>query len=234
MEPAPDRCFWCGAPDPPEGSRDHVFPKNLFLPPRPEGLITVPACKDHNGVFSQDEEYFRDFVLASSYSHPEGRRLWDTRTRSALAKKPAYRARIAAELRKFEIRTAGGVFLGTIDALIADAPRINAVIRKMVRGLYYHLYAEPLGPVSFTIEQVRPDRSLPPAAIGVLRGLPGRTDIGHVVYRFARAPDMPEAVAGWLAFFGRVGFFVIGVPGEHDDRLDLPPRRRRRALWLPS
>lgn len=227
-----DRCFWCGASDPPE--KDHVFPKSLFFPPRPENLITVPACETHNRMFSLEEEYFREFVLASSYSHPEARQLWETRTRSALSRKPAYRAMLAAQIRKLEIRTAGGVFLGTLDALIADAPRINAMLRKIVRGIYYHLYNEPLGPISLTVEQVRPDRSLPPGAIAVLRGLPSRSEVGHVVYRFAQAPDMPGAVAGWITFFGHVAFFVIGVPSELDDRLDVPRGRwRHRRLWLP-
>jgi hypothetical protein len=227
---AQDRCFWCGADNP--GERDHVFPESLFLEPRPS-LITVPACGLHNRVFSLDEEYFREFVLASSYSHPEARVLWQTKTRSALRRKPSYRAMLAAQLRRLEMRTAGGIYLGVLDALIADAVRINNVVRKIVRGLYYHHYKEPLGPADWTIDQVRADRPLPPAAVALVRGMPQAIDVGHVRYRFARAPDEPGAVAGAVRFFGRVFFVLIGVPSERDDRLDLPTRTRRGRLWLP-
>lgn len=227
-----NRCFWCGVADPPE--RDHVFPENLFARPRP-ALMTVPACALHNRVFSLDEEYFRDFVLGSSYSHPEAKVLWQTKTRSALRRKPSYRAMLAAQLRKLEMRTARGVFLGFLDALIADPSRINSVLRKIGRGLYYHHYSEPLGPAKWTIDQVRADRRLPPAAIEFVRSLPPAINIGHVRYRFARAPDEPGALGGAVRFFDRVLFIVLGIPSESDDRHDVPSRRgRKRRLWLPE
>lgn len=228
----PERCYWCGAHDP--ADYDHVFPRNLFAQPRPSALITVPACRPHNRIFSLDEEYFRDFVLSSSYGHPEARRLWNTTTRRALRSKPSYRAMLSAQIRRLEIKTKGGVFLGIVDALIGDAPRINRVLRKMTRGLYYDTYSEPLGPISLTVDQVRFDRPLLPAAVAIVRGLPPRIEVGHVKYQFARSPDEPGAVAGWLTFFDRVRFIVIGMPSEHDDRLVVPRGRRRSGgLWLP-
>ncbi len=228
-----DRCYWCGEPDPAE--RDHVFPKGLFAEPRPSDLTTVPACVAHNRLFSFDEEYFRDFVLASSHSHPEARKLWETKTRRALSRKPAYRAMLAAQIRRLEVRTVGGIFLGPLDALFADSGRINQVLRKMTRGLYYHEYSAPLGPISLTIDQVRPDRQPPSEVAALVHGLPPPTRVGHVWYRFARASDEPAAVAGMIAFFHRVAFIVIGMPSAHDDRVDLPRGRRRSgALWLPE
>jgi hypothetical protein len=227
---ANERCYWCGVDGPSE--RDHVFPASLFLEPRPT-LITVPACKLHNRVFSLDEEYFRDFILASSYSHPEAKLLWQTKTRSTLRRKPSYRAMLAAQLRKLGMKTAGGVFLGFLDALIADPSRINSVLRKMARGLYYHQHSEPLGPVEWTIDQVRADRPLPPAAIELVRSLPPPIDVGHIRYRFGRPPDELGALGAAIRFFDRVLFIIIGIPSEHDDRGNVPTSLRRRGLWLP-
>jgi hypothetical protein len=224
------RCFWCGADDPSE--QDHVFPASLFIEPRP-ALITVPACNLHNRVFSLDEEYFRDFILASSYSHLEAKLLWQTKTRSTLRRKPSYRAMLAAQLRKLEMKTAGGVFLGFLDALIADPSRINSVLRKMARGLYYHHQGEPLGPVEWTIHQARADRPLPPAAVELVRSLSAPIDVGHIRYRFGRPRDERGALGAAIRFFDRVLFIIIGIPSEQDDRLDLPKPLRRRGLWLP-
>jgi hypothetical protein len=210
-----------------------VFPKGLFEEPRPSTLITVPACQPHNRLFSLDEEYFRDFALASSYSHPEGRRLWE-KTRRTLRRKPAYRAMLAAQLRRMELRTGRGVFLGWLDALVADPARIERVLRKMTRGLYWHEYSEPLGPVSLTVHQVRPGSRTPDIVASIAHGLPPAAHVGHVAYRFGRDPATPGTVAAFVTFFGKVGFVLIALPSEHDDRLDLPRGRRRwRGLWLP-
>ena len=99
------KCYWCGAPSATEV--DHVFSANLFLKPRPSNLITVPACSAHNRMFSLDEEYFRDFILGSSYAHPEARKIWQTKTRRTLHKKPSYRAMLAAQLRRVELELQG-------------------------------------------------------------------------------------------------------------------------------
>jgi hypothetical protein len=106
------RCYWCGSSDP--RGRDHVFPANLFASPRPGNLITVPACDLHNRVFSRDEEYFRDFILSGSYSQPEARRLWDEKTVSAIRRKPSYRALLAGQLQRLELRTPAGLWSSAV------------------------------------------------------------------------------------------------------------------------
>jgi hypothetical protein len=180
------------------------------------------------------EEYFRDFVVGSSYSHPEARRLWQTKTRLTIGRKPSYRAMLAGQIRRLELRTARGVFLGVLDVLLGDITRVKYVLRKVARGLYYHHYAEPLGPMALTIDQVRPDRPPPPAVISVMQSLPPAVSVGHIRYRFTRTPDEPGAMAGAVLFFDRVLFVFIGVPSDEDDRRDIPRGRARRGrIWLP-
>lgn len=51
------RCVFCGERCKP--TSDHVPPKALFPKPRPQDLITVPACEKCNGSASEDDAEFK-------------------------------------------------------------------------------------------------------------------------------------------------------------------------------
>lgn len=224
-----DICYWCAGG--PATERDHVFQSSLFAKPRPP-LITVPACSQHNRLFSLDEEYFRDFILSGSYTHPEGQRLWSHKTRPTLRLKPSYRAMLARSIRKVEVRTAAGFFLGTLDQVVGDAARIDRVLRKTIRGLYYHLYKEALGPVSFTVRQVFRVSDVPDELRRLIRGLRNQGRVGHVRYWFGRAADEHGVTLGMIGYFDRSAFILIGEPSDRDDRI-LVPHGRTRGFWIP-
>lgn len=227
------RCYWCGTSDP--RGRDHVFPASLFASPRPANLITVPACDLHNGVFSRHEEYFRDFILSGSYGHPEARRLWNEKTVSAIRRKPSYRALLAGQLQRLELRTPAGLSLGALVSLAGDRERVRMVLRKIVRGLFYHHAGEPMGPMRLVYDQGRGDRPPPESVADVVRALP-RFDVGHVRYWYGGAAENPVVVMGAVSFFSRM-MFVFGTrPDAIDDRTDLPRERRRGGggIWLPE
>lgn len=230
-KPQEDRCYWCGSTDP--DGRDHVFPASLFVSPRPANLITVPACDLHNAVFSRDEEYFRDFILSGCYSHPEARRLWKEKTVSAIRRKPSYRALLAGQLQRLELRTPAGLSLGALVSLAGDRERIRTVLRKIV--LFYHHIGEPLGPVRVFFDQVRGDRPPPDSVADVVRALP-RFDLGHVRYWYGGAAEDPAVLMGAVSFFSRMMFVFGARPDARDDRTDLPRERRRGGggLWLPE
>lgn len=228
-----NRCYWCGHDDP--TGHDHVFPRSLFAPPRPANLITVPACDCHNGVFSRDEEYFRDFILSGSYGHPEARRLWREKTVGSIRRKPSYRALLAGQLQRLEFRTPAGLSLGSLVSLTGDRERLRTVLRKIARGLFYHHSGEPMGPMRLVFDQVRGDRRPPDSVADVVRTLP-TYDVGHVRYWYGGAAENPAVAMGAVSFFARM-MFVFGTrPDAIDDRADLPRDRRRSAggLWLPE
>ncbi len=52
-------CVFCGVRD--GTTKDHVPPKGMFPPPRPN-LITVPACVTCNGGASEIDERFRTML----------------------------------------------------------------------------------------------------------------------------------------------------------------------------
>lgn len=148
------RCFWCGSVA--TDTADHVFPRCLFPAPMPDDVvpITVPACSIHNGAFSKHEEYFRDFLLGSSYAHPDARRIWDEKTVRALRRSPKYRSMLARDVHDVEVKSASGVFLGEVSVLTADMYRINLVLRKIVSGLYYNDLGQVLGFPRMGVHQI--------------------------------------------------------------------------------
>jgi hypothetical protein len=78
-------CYLCGAP---ATTRDHIPPRGLFPQPRPNNLITVPACRSCNHDRSLDDEYFRDVVAAGSNDSPQSLNLLYQRIIPRLRKKP--------------------------------------------------------------------------------------------------------------------------------------------------
>ncbi len=228
-------CFWCGGP-PAEGTRDHVFPRNLFLPSL-ENPITVPACDEHNRPFSFDEEYFRDFIVGGSWRHPEARRIWDEKSRHAFRRSRRYAAQTMSQVTQHEVRSPLGLFLGPLYVATPDSARIQLVFRKIIRGLYCHHFDEKrtLGPIELRLWQISPLTPLPPEGVrDALLRVPMRS-LGHVQYRFLTVPDLEpdlgaEAIAMVSFFDRRMGFVLSASTSQHDDRLVV---HRRPLMWVP-
>lgn len=141
---APQTCVYCTGV---ATTRDHVPPRNLFIPPRPQ-LITVPACEICNGSISAIEDEFRVFVSVKiGPDTPEWLEFWEEGGRRAVHQN----ARLKRE------------FLSGMSLMARSPygygwtykwPRENhdKVIEKITRGLYYHHFHEILATaVSFEI-----------------------------------------------------------------------------------
>jgi hypothetical protein len=128
-----ESCYICGRPD--ARTRDHIFPEQLFEPPRPQ-LLTAPACESCQRQLQPDEDYFRIFVASGAYGDPVGQRMWDGPIARSFDRRPAIRARLASAITSQELHSPGGVYLGELTGLLGERDRIASVLRKMVRGLY--------------------------------------------------------------------------------------------------
>jgi hypothetical protein len=64
--------------------------------------------------------------------------------RRSFDRNPAFRVRLAAEIRREDIHSRSGVYLGSLDTFRADPQRINRVLEKHVRGLAYCHYGDYL------------------------------------------------------------------------------------------
>lgn len=198
-------CYLCGGPD--ADTNDHVFPKSLFPKPRPT-LLTAPACRNCNQSLSLDEEYFRAFVLASTYPHPQAKKLWIGPLRRSLTRTPKFKQMLASQLRSYEAHTSDGRHLGRVDAFFGETNRIDRVLEKMVRGLYLRHVGDAISrDVVFQHSQVtlsNCDR-VPWDLIDPMPTIP----VGDcVVYRFGIAEDDPRHSMWVLLFYERSCFIV--------------------------
>ena len=136
-------------------TREHVPPKNLFLPPRPRNTITVPVCEPCNHGYHLDDEYFRVFVAALAEPRTRLWRLWKGKVvGSSFARSGGLRGRLNADHalllgqhRQDPIRGPAGDLV-TDDLLPRlqpfDASRVNGVVEKIVRCLHFFLFGGSL------------------------------------------------------------------------------------------
>jgi len=101
-------------------------------------LLTVPACKVCNNAFAKDEEYFRLFLTAHWMPSPAARTVWEQKVRPSFERGwDGLRKRAVANMREIHLPSSEG-FVRT-GMLKGDAPRMDRVAEKIVRGLYYHV-----------------------------------------------------------------------------------------------
>jgi hypothetical protein len=125
-----------------ELSRDHVPPKALFPEARRDDLITVPSCDKCNQATAKDEEY----VLALLNFGPggdslEGQKL-KARIDRAYARGTGLVRKMRSSLRVAYEKTPDGILPRR--AVVTDMESVDRVLDKIVRGLYYFEYRQPL------------------------------------------------------------------------------------------
>lgn len=213
-------CYICGATGI-KLTKDHIFPKGLFPPPLPQGMLTAPACEECQQRLQPDEEYFRTFVAAGSYSNETAKELWDGKIKRSFDNSPGFRQSFANAISTMEWKSPGGVILGDIVGLEGNQERIGNVLRKIVRGVFYLDSGRKVMPfdVKFNFSQVSPmTPPLPEPVREILAGIPLRT-VGNVVkYRFELFPQDPRMIVSGFAFY-RALFAVRTWPED----VELPP-----------
>ncbi len=133
-------CIYCGKIK--EITKDHVPPKGLFPEPRPSDLITVPSCVECNKETEKDEDYFRaTFMFSNAGISPAGKKLWEKLDKMD-KKNLGLRRKIAQDIKHVNLVTPSGLFIRRQTASFPDSVRIENVVRKIVKGLYYHEYNE--------------------------------------------------------------------------------------------
>lgn len=144
-------CFNCGVRE--ANTLDHVISKTLIPEPRPNNLITVPACEECNRGFSRDEEYFRDRLSAAiggdQFDAPA---TWDKAWKSMQhSKARGKKIGMFRDILKLPapVKTKDGA---SDMGVIMNKQRVDRVVEKMVRGFYFHLFRQPLGDVEFIID----------------------------------------------------------------------------------
>lgn len=136
-------CTYCGKK--PGTTKDHVIPKSLFPKPRPNDLVTVKCCKDCNKKFKQDEDIFVAWInFGPGGATKKGQSLWDQKLYRTYKKDYGVRKIIANSFKCINLIAPSGIYLGKRLAISIDSKRLNNVLKKIIRGLFWLEYKERL------------------------------------------------------------------------------------------
>lgn len=194
-------CVICGVNE--ATTSDHLPPKSIFPKPRPENLITVPSCADCNNNASSLDEAFRlylalhvgdlDDETTAAYFH-EALRTYKHNKK--------LQHEILGSAQPMDFITPGGVYLGQGMKLLWNSKAHDAVIERIVRGLYFHHFGEILpsdthvSPKWFN----RPDEKFLQTMSGLKKEVVGNNQF---VYLYGRFEEHPSASVWCFEFYGR-------------------------------
>jgi hypothetical protein len=140
-------CYLCGIR--PATTNDHIPPKNLFPTPRPNNLITVPACRQCNLSASKDDEYFRLNLCMSDKvgDNHNAKSNRETIFRSLHRPKATkFTNSFLSNIHAVQLKSQAGLYLKRTLAFNVNITRIHRVVEKTVRGLFYHETEQGLHP----------------------------------------------------------------------------------------
>lgn len=217
-------CIYCGVAR--ADTSDHIPPKCLFAEPRPSNLYTVPCCAACNTSFALHDEYFRT-AMAFRWDvsdHPAAVGVVDKALRST-ARSSGFRELFVHALEDAPIVTHGGVYVEEGGRFQADMSRINIVLERIVRGLYYKKVGSPLAASHrvLTIVDEIAEQSDAQLRNEILRTWAPYTQgepevFGNETFLFFWCLDNATNRTGWLlVFFSRVIFFAVTMAPEHPD-----------------
>lgn len=209
-------CYICGSAE--GDTRDHVFPKGLWPPPRPADLPTAPACLDCQRAHALDEEYFRTIVAGGAYANETARNLWDGKIKRSFDRSPGLRERLRQSIRQMDVTTPAGIILGRAEGWEGDRDRIGRVLKKIVRGLFYLERGDLLADdVAWIHQQVSPlTERVPEVSMEIIQQLPLRKVGDVVTYKFGFPAEEPNLTLTWVAFYERTMFLTATVPAESE------------------
>jgi hypothetical protein len=122
--------------------KDHIPPKNLFALADRINLLRIPACEECNSQYSKDDEYFKRILLMSAKIENETPSIIELRehlTRSFNnPKQSKFNIRFAKSISIKNIFTSSGLYLGREPVYFADYDRLNKILDKIIRGLFYY------------------------------------------------------------------------------------------------
>lgn len=198
-------------------TQDHVVPEGLFDVAPPGGYIKVPACEPCNNGHSRDEEYFLVAILGeATLTSAAANRVLDRlaedhrtgrRRRTGLAR--ALRSRV----RPAEIYTPAGIYVATGGTIALDTPRINRVLTKMVRGLYFYEFGCPLPQDATVFVEIKPQGEhlqWPPVQAALAAPAKALADVFS--YRVWVLPERATCTSWALGFYDAV--LAIAITGQ--------------------
>lgn len=189
-------CAICGVN--PATTKDHVPPKNLFPKPRPQDLITVPACACCNNGSSVEDEDFRTYLsLLIGKQTDLMERLW-LQSKKSLDRRTQTRTSFLESIKS--LGATHQTNLGERIAFEIPARVYTIVFERVVRGLYYHHFGEILGKT--VAISVAPLKGIDDNSFKLIENWPTYSIGGNAfVYKISRASDSPKSTAWVLQLY---------------------------------
>jgi len=209
-------CVYCG--ERLKETDDHVPPKSFYPQPRPSDLITVPSCLRCNQDPGKDEEFFlATFMFSYAGISDAGKRLWAEKLHRMYEKNLGLKKKIVEHLQHAEIVTPAGLFLGRSMAIKTDELRFERVVNKIIRGLYYFEYKEPLPAATKVMTLFLSEKKRFEAAKNFAAELkPGSKKWkGIFEYKFNRVATSLSESMWLLLFWDFATFWTISFDEDH-------------------
>ncbi len=221
-------CVYCGKVAP--ITDDHIPPRNLFSKPRPSNLIKVPSCKEchsENKTVSQDDEYFRLMLSLreDTAKHPDVEKILPVVFRSLARPEQAGLTRsLMKSVKKVNLRTKGGLYLGIKQAYDVNLARLDNVARRIAKGLFYHENGRRLPSeyevVAYSEDGLRDltedDRQHLQQKImaPLMSNSPKIVGNGVFSYRVSYSDTDPNTSVWFFVFYERVAFLCLTLTKE--------------------
>lgn len=195
-------------------TRDHVVPSTLWGGKgfRPKHPVVVPACGDCQHEYDSEAEYFRNCLVAmmDRGSHPVAERVLTGSMDRNLKKSKRAASELLKGLRLLPRMTPSGIMTGAGLGFQIDIVRINRVIEKIVRGIYYHKSRKRF-PATHEVRVFVGNGFWEQEGFQHLFAtMSGAEHQGDDVFtcRYVRDNTDRDTTAWLFVFYGKIGFFI--------------------------
>lgn len=233
-------CYLCGKTiDKKDRTDDHIPPKSFF-PSRlrkkfnPSKLKTLPTHRQCNEAYKKDEEYFFHTIGMIDYKNPVLREVWYDIRKAALRPDSQHFNQMLLNQLREEARTPGGIIIPGKAAIEYNGNRVNRVVWKIIRGLFFHEFSRylPENILHFVTYVHGEDTGLDSEPVTkiwrIVRNAKERGEYkGIFSYKFVVNPEQRNIAAWGLLFWDRHIFSA----GHHDP--DCECEKCRPVQMLP-
>ena len=177
----------------------------------------MPAHRVCNGELAKDDEFFRDVLVAirGVERHPEASDLIEGRVKRSYESRPHL---LAQHLQRFALRpvlTPSGLYLGHAQAFEADPDRMDRILGKIARGLFYTKRRRPLAS-SHVVEWFHLSADNLEYTQAVVSRMTPFENFGDTVFRYRHylSERDQDASAWFLVFYDAIAFVARTVLRE--------------------
>lgn len=211
------QCVYCGQIV--QLTEDHIPPQALFAKDDRKNLIKVPSCFRCNNKSAKEDEYFKLVLTMNGevFDHPDVQKILPSVLRSL--PNPHNRdlkIELLKTLGRAHPRTPGGLILPATPMFVARFDRLERVIERVTKGLFFHEkgyrlpedhMAVAFSPIRFTHADKDFLEHLQKDLIEPVSTQKAKT-IGNGVfsYKFAWDSTDPNASVWLFLFYNRVSF----------------------------